>query len=331
MRGSSGPASASAARSIGHVVGCVSARHRRPITSSWRSPSAARDRRAGVLDQPVAVEHPHEVGRVVDDGRDPRGRRGRLASASVIVHERGRDRAVRQPAPSAPRPTRCRRRRAGCRTPGRRGRRCARRARPASARAGASRRRARAARRVGRRADQHARRGTPTIRSTASLAVTTKPSRIPDDDALFERGRQCDAPRAVHRPAPIRYPTPRTVQTKSGDARVVGELAAQVGDVDVDEVVVAEPVRAPHALEQLRAAERDARLGGERVEQVELDPGQLERGAVERDLAGERVDASASRTGARGRRRRRSACGSRGAARPSRGRRARRRENGLVT
>ena len=39
--GSSGPASASAARSAGTSSGCVSARHRRPMTSSWRMPSAA--------------------------------------------------------------------------------------------------------------------------------------------------------------------------------------------------------------------------------------------------------------------------------------------------
>ena len=41
VRGSSGPAAASAARRLGTSSGCVSARHRRPITSSWRSPSAA--------------------------------------------------------------------------------------------------------------------------------------------------------------------------------------------------------------------------------------------------------------------------------------------------
>jgi hypothetical protein len=45
--------------------------------------------------------------------------------------------------------------------------------------------------------------------------------------------------------------------------------------VDVDQVVVAEPVLAPYALEQLLAAERDARLGGQRVQQVELDPREL--------------------------------------------------------
>ena len=75
-----------------------------------------------------------------------------------------------------------------------------------------------------------------------------------------------------------------------GRARVIGELAAQVGDVDVDEVVVAEPVLAPDALEQLRAGEGDARRGGERVQEVELDAGEVELDAVELGLAGGGVD-----------------------------------------
>ena len=41
VRGSSGPAPAIAARRTGTSSGCVSARHRRPITSSWRRPSVA--------------------------------------------------------------------------------------------------------------------------------------------------------------------------------------------------------------------------------------------------------------------------------------------------
>ena len=41
VRGSSGPAPAIAARRTGTSSGCVSARHSRPITSSWRRPSVA--------------------------------------------------------------------------------------------------------------------------------------------------------------------------------------------------------------------------------------------------------------------------------------------------
>ena len=125
-------------------------------------------------------------------------------------------------------------------------------------------------------------RGTPTIRSDRLVGVEDDALRVPDEDALLERGRQRDRGREAHRPGAHPVPDAADRADEVRGARVIGELAAQVGDVDVDQVVVAEPVRAPHALEQLRAAERDARLGGERVEQVELDPGQLERRAVER-------------------------------------------------
>ena len=58
----------------------------------------------------------------------------------------------------------------------------------------------------------------------------------------------------------------------------------------VDDVIIAEPILAPYALEQPLAAERHPRLAGENVEQVELDPGQLDRLAASARLARGRVD-----------------------------------------
>ena len=81
--------------------------------------------------------------------------------------------------------------------------------------------------------------------------------RVPDHDALFEGLGQRERRRrdAAGSPAGA-HPIPDAAHggDEVGRARVVGELAAQIGDVDVDEVVVAEPVLAPDALEQLGAA-----------------------------------------------------------------------------
>ena len=209
---------------------------------------------------------------------------------------------------------------------------CARRARRGAARAGSSRRRARAATEASDgRADRAAPRGTPSIRAIASFALRTTPCGSQTRMPSSRRSGSASGGAAAAGPSPAgAHPVSDAADgaDEVRGARVVGELAAQVGDVDVDEVVVAEPVLAPHALEQLRAAERDARLGGQRVEQVELDPGELERDAVELDLAGRGVDRQRAErarivgVGARGWSRRRCRCG---AARPSRGRRARRR------
>ena len=67
-------------------------------------------------------------------------------------------------------------------------------------------------------------------------------------------------------------------------------LRAQVADVNVDDVVIAEPLPAPHALEQPLAAERHPRLAREHVEQVELELRQLDRLAATTDLSRRRVD-----------------------------------------
>ena len=75
-------------------------------------------------------------------------------------------------------------------------------------------------RRVGRSADQRVDRHAEHARHRL-VGVQDHAVRVPDEDALFERGRQRERRRrdcrGRHRPAPIRYPTPRTVQTKSGE------------------------------------------------------------------------------------------------------------------
>src|SRR5450759_1626058 len=63
-------------------------------------------------------------------------------------------------------------------------------------------------------------------------------------------------------------------------ARIVSELLSQLGNMDVDNVLVAEPARSPNPLEQLAAAEDEPRVFGERLEQLELEPRQLDRLAV---------------------------------------------------
>src|SRR5205809_966773 len=71
---------------------------------------------------------------------------------------------------------------------------------------------------------------------------------------------------------------------------IVSELAPQAGDVHVDHAVVAEPVRTPDQLEELRAREHHPRPRGQRLEEIELQPRQLDLHAVHVDLARVRVD-----------------------------------------
>ena len=122
---------------------------------------------------------------------------------------------------SAPRPRRGRRRRAGCRTPGRRGA-LVRATRAAGSCSGGIEPPPGASSVPG--SD-----GAPisVLDGRAEhprhrlVGVQDHAVRVPDHDALLEgfgqrkRGRRERCP--VHRPAPIRYPTPRTVQTKSGE------------------------------------------------------------------------------------------------------------------
>ena len=82
---------------------------------------------------------------------------------------------------------------------------------------------------------------------------------------------------------------PRTVCTSRGVAAGL-ELAAQLADEDVDHVGVDGEVVAPDELEQPLAAEHDAGVAGEGLQQVELPPGELDRLAVDRGAAAGRVD-----------------------------------------
>jgi hypothetical protein len=72
--------------------------------------------------------------------------------------------------------------------------------------------------------------------------------------------------------------------------RFIAELAPQVGNVDVEDVVVAEEVDAPDGVEQLLAGEDHARLANEGSQEVELEDGQLDRLASPGDGSTPRVD-----------------------------------------
>src|SRR5450755_2001836 len=75
-----------------------------------------------------------------------------------------------------------------------------------------------------------------------------------------------------------------------GSGGRLAELAAQIGHVHVDDVVVAEPVVTPDLCHQYPAPEDPTRRGRQRIEQVELDPGQLHRLSTDPDLPRMHVD-----------------------------------------
>ena len=64
----------------------------------------------------------------------------------------------------------------------------------------------------------------------------------------------------------------------------------QVAKVDVDDVLVADVVHAPHAIQQALAAEDDAGIPCEGQEQLELGRREFDRSAVHRDGPGRLVD-----------------------------------------
>ena len=104
---------------------------------------------------------------------------------------------------------------------------------------------------------------------------------------------------------------------------VVVELLAEVGDVDVDDVFVADPGGVPDGVDELAAAEGDAGLGGQDVEDVELGAGERDGLVADPDLAAGGVDAQVAehaRAPPRGRRR---VGGGGAAARSGHGRRVR--------
>src|SRR5690606_13309211 len=80
----------------------------------------------------------------------------------------------------------------------------------------------------------------------------------------------------------------RAYETASGG--IVAQLAAKVTDVDVYQVVITHPVRAPHGGHQLGSAEDDPRVAGERGEDVELGAGQRDIGAADGDLSARGVN-----------------------------------------
>ncbi len=74
------------------------------------------------------------------------------------------------------------------------------------------------------------------------------------------------------------------------DAHARVDLLAHLRDVDVDGADVAEPVEAPHAVEDLLTAQRPTRAVGEEAEEVELLGRERDRLAVDADLAAPGVD-----------------------------------------
>src|SRR5690625_7501007 len=64
-----------------------------------------------------------------------------------------------------------------------------------------------------------------------------------------------------------------------------------MGDVDVDEVLIAHPARPPHRLDELTAGEGHVRAAGEGREDVELGTGQRHGLPVDERLPAQDVDA----------------------------------------
>ena len=52
-----------------------------------------------------------------------------------------------------------------------------------------------------------------------------------------------------------------------GTVRVVGQFAAQMADVNIHDMFIAEPVRSPDTVDQLAPAERPARTAGQRLQE----------------------------------------------------------------
>src|SRR3954452_12605746 len=88
--------------------------------------------------------------------------------------------------------------------------------------------------------------------------------------------------------------SPRCVQDEPhaahGPDQWSPELAAQVADVDVDDVGGPLVVGIPDVIEQPRAADQLARMAGEVLEDRELASGQLDRGPADGDQVPGRVD-----------------------------------------
>src|SRR5665647_627588 len=71
---------------------------------------------------------------------------------------------------------------------------------------------------------------------------------------------------------------------------IVAELAPHMAQVNVDQVWVTDPPRAPDLLDELVTGERPAGLTHQRREHVELGPGQLDLPARDPHLPGRQVN-----------------------------------------
>lgn len=71
---------------------------------------------------------------------------------------------------------------------------------------------------------------------------------------------------------------------------MLAELPAKVGEVNVNDVLLADVVHAPHTIEETLPAEHDPGLFSDGEEEVELDRGQGDRLTTDRDTPSPRVD-----------------------------------------
>ena len=99
-----------------------------------------------------------------------------------------------------------------------------------------------------------------------------------------------EADHGQHQAAPHASAEPVADAPHRGQREVGPELLAQLGHVDVDRPLVAVPVGAPDAVEQLLAREGEAGVAGQEGEQVELAGGQGHHLAAPAHLAAAQVD-----------------------------------------
>ena len=124
-----------------------------------------------------------------------------------------------------------------------------------------------------------------TTSRVAAPASTTSPIAANSRSAQPGLAPAPYEPARAH-PGPSPVADPAHGQDVAGVGRVVAELAANVSDVDVDQVLVADPAAAPDVFDQLGSGERQAGSGGQGIQDVELGAGQLHGYAAEVDLAG---------------------------------------------
>ena len=113
-----------------------------------------------------------------------------------------------------------------------------------------------------------------------------------------EQHHRRDEPRArATRPSPHDGSEPVADAAHGVDAHRAVELLADLREVHVDGARVAEPVVAPHAVEDLLAAQREARAFGEEAEELELLGRERDRLVAHAHFAAAEVDRRAARPG----------------------------------